>query len=151
MATSCEKTDFMFPLYADVYYPIITQGSFNEIKKSWMFDRTIVCNATFLGGLRETDIRPDMFLQLENKLIARAKTDIRITSNGEKQALTNILITNIRSSDSQPLYLETSGPRSGRSTIFEVGSFEPFLGAFGNIEYYKMMWRRTENQAVDGS
>lgn len=149
MATSCEKPDFMFPLYADIYYPTITQGSFNEIKKSWMFDRTIVCNATFLGGLRETDIRPDMFLQLENKLISRSRTDIRITSNGENQALTNILITNIRTADGKPLYLETSGPRSGRATIFEVGSFEPFLGGMGSIEYYKMMWRRTENQAVE--
>ena len=35
MMLSCETPDFMFPLYADIYYPLVTQGAFNEIKKSW--------------------------------------------------------------------------------------------------------------------
>jgi hypothetical protein len=45
-------------------------------------------------------------------------------------------------------YKETAGPRTGRGTIYEIGTFEPFIGPFGEIEYYKMLWRRTENQTV---
>lgn len=148
MLNNCETPDFMFPLYADIYYPIVTQGSYNEVKKTWVFDRTIVCNATSLGGVREEEIRPEMFLQFENKLIARSKRDVRKTSNGDLEALTNVLITNIRSISGDILYLETAGPRKGRATIYEVATVEPYIGPFGSTEYYKMLWRRTENQAV---
>lgn len=145
----CETPDFLYPLYADIYYPIITQGEYNEIKKSWAFDRTIVCNATSIGGAGTEDIKPAEFLQYENKLIARTKSDLRFSSNKANQAITNILITNIRTSDGQIVYLETSGVRSGKGTIYEIATIEPFIGPFNNIEYYKMLWRKAENQAVE--
>lgn len=145
----CEAPDFLYPLYADIYYPIITQGEYNEIKKSWAFDRTIVCNATSIGGAGTEDIKPAEFLQYENKLIARTKTDLRFSSNKSNQAITNILITNIRTADGNVVYLETSGVRSGKGTIYEIATIEPFIGPFNNVEYYKMLWRKAENQAVD--
>jgi hypothetical protein len=138
----------MYPMLADVYYPIITQGPFGEIKKEWVFDRTISCNATPVGGAGSEQIKPEMFLQYENKLIVRSKADLRITSTSSQEATTNILITNVRLSHNELLYKETAGPRSGKGTIFEVGTLEPFTGPFNNIEYYKMLWRRTESQAV---
>ena len=143
-----DTTDFMYPMLADVYYPIITQGPFGEIKKEWVFDRTISCNATPVGGAGSEQIKPEMFLQYENKLIVRSKADLRITSASSQEATTNILITNVRLSHGELLYKETAGPRSGKGTIFEVGTLEPFAGPFNNIEYYKMLWRRTESQAV---
>ena len=143
-----DTTDFMYPMLADVYYPIITQGPFGEIKKEWVFDRTISCNATPVGGAGSEQIKPEMFLQYENKLIVRSKADLRITSTSSQEATTNILITNVRLSHNELLYKETAGPRSGKGTIFEVGTLEPFTGPFNNIEYYKMLWRRTESQAV---
>lgn len=145
---NCETPDFMYPMLADLYYPMITQGVFGEIKKDWVFDRTIVCNATPVGGVGEEDIKPEVFLQYENKLIARTKTDIRISSNQTQDAITNLLITNIRSSNGQLIYKETAGPRASKGTIYEVATLEPFIGPFGNIEYYKVLLRRTENQAV---
>lgn len=146
----CEDTsDFMYPMLADVYYPMINQGTYGEIKKEWVFDRTIACNANGVGGAGQEDIKPDVFVQYENKLVARSKTDIRITSRQTKESSTNILITNIRSSFGELLYKETSGPRSGRGTVYELATLEPFIGPFGNVEYYKMVWRKTENQAVD--
>jgi hypothetical protein len=149
--TCCDDTtDFTYPMLADVYYPIVTQGDFGEIKKEWVFDRTIACNATSIGGVGKTKegIRPEMFLQYENKLIARSKADLRITSNSTQEAVTNILITNVRSSYGQLIQKETAGPRAGKGTIYEIGTLEPFVGPFNNIEYYKMLWRRTESQAV---
>jgi hypothetical protein len=135
-------------MLADVYYPIITQGPFGEIKKEWVFDRTISCNATSVGGAGSEQIKPDMFLQYEDKLVVRSRGDLRIKSNLSQEATTNILITNIRLSHGQLIYKETAGPRAGKGTIYEVGTLEPFTGPFNSIEYYKMLWRRTESQAV---
>jgi hypothetical protein len=135
-------------MLSDVYYPIITQGPFGEIKKEWVFDRTISCNATPIGGAGSEQIKPDMFLQYEDKLIVRSKADLRITSKLSQEATTNILITNIRFSTGQLIYKETAGPRANRGTIYEIGTLEPFTGPFNSIEYYKMLWRRTESQAV---
>jgi hypothetical protein len=145
----CDNTtDFVYPMLADVYYPIITQGPFGEIKKEWVFDRTISCNATPIGGAGTEQIKPDMFLQYEDKLIVRSRADLRITSKLSQEATTNILITNIRFSTGQLIYKETAGPRANRGTIYEIGTLEPFTGPFNSIEYYKMLWRRTESQAV---
>ena len=143
-----DTTDFVYPMLADVYYPIITQGPFGEIKKEWVFDRTIACNATPVGGAGSEQIKPDMFLQYEDKLVVRSKTDLRNTSRSTQEATTNILISNVRFSHGQIIYKEAAGPRAGRGTIYEVGTLEPFSGPFGNVEYYKMLWRRTESQAV---
>lgn len=143
-----DTTDFVYPMLADVYYPIITQGPFGEIKKEWVFDRTISCNATPVGGAGSEQIKPDMFLQYEDKLVVRSRGDLRIRSNSSQEATTNILISNIRLSHGQLIYKETAGPRAGKGTIYEIGTLEPFTGPFNNIEYYKMLWRRTESQAV---
>jgi hypothetical protein len=133
---------------ADVYYPIITQNNYGQPNKEWVFDRTIVCNATTLGGPGNVELKPEMFLQYEGKLVARSKLDIRTSSNDSNNAISNILITNVRSSSDMLLYKETAGPRNGKGTIYEVGTLEPFVGPFGDVEYYKMLWRRTENQTV---
>lgn len=144
----CEDTDFIFPMKADVYYPIITQGDYGQPKKDWVFDKTIACNATSVGGAGKENIKPETFLQYENKLIARTKADPRISSQKETNAITNILITNIRHANDELIYKETAGVRSGKATIFEVATVEPYVSPFNTIEYYKMLWRRAENQTV---
>ena len=144
----CETTDFIYPMKADVYYPIITQNNYGQANKEWVFDRTIVCNASTVGGAGDVELKPEVFLQYDGKLIARSKSDIRVSSNNTDNAITNILITNIRSATDLVIYKETAGPRTGRGTIYEVGTLEPFVGPFGEIEYFKMLWRRTENQTV---
>lgn len=146
--TVCESTDFMYPMKADVYYPIITQGEYGQPKKDWVFDKTIACNATSVGGAGQENIKPETFLQYENKLIARTKSDPRITSQKDTNAITNILITNIRHANDEVIYKETAGVRSGRATIFEVATVEPYVSPFNTVEYYKMLWRRAENQTV---
>jgi hypothetical protein len=144
----CEATDFIYPMKADIYYPIITQNSYGQANKEWVFDRTIICNASTIGGAGDVELKPEVFLQYDGKLIARSKSDIRTSSNNAENAISNILITNIRTSTDLVVYKETAGPRAGRGTIYEVGTLEPFVGPFGDIEYFKMLWRRTENQTV---
>jgi hypothetical protein len=133
---------------ADIYHPLIKQTQYGQATKDWIYDRTIVCNATSVGGAGTEDLKPETFLQYENKLIARVKADPRTSSTSADNAISNILITNIRLEDDTLLYKETAGPRSGRGTIYEVATVEPFTGPFQSIEYYKVVLRRTENQTV---
>lgn len=144
----CETVDFLYPMKVDIYYPIISQNDYGQANKKWVFDRTIVCNATPVGGAGKVELKPEVFLQYEESLIARTKGDIRIASNGDSNAESNILVTNIRSANDSVIYKETAGPRSGKGTIYEIGTVEPFFGPFKDIEYYKMVWRRAENQDV---
>ena len=88
-----------------------------------------------------------MVAQLNNRLNARSKDDIRISSNDKKYAITDILITNIKDKHGNLIYKETSGIRSGKGTIFEIATIQPFVGPFGDLESYTMVWRRTESQA----
>ena len=145
---ACEVTDFMFPMKADIYFPILAQGNYGQPTKKWVYDRTITCNATSVGGLGSEDVKPDSFLKYENKLIARTALDPRLSSNNANNATTNILVTNIRDAADNLIYKETAGARSGKGTIYEVATVEPFTGPFGSTEYYKMLWRRAENQTV---
>lgn len=145
---TCETTDFIYPMKADIYYPIITQNQYGQPNKEWVFDRTVVCNATTVGGAGTDELKPEVFLQYDGKLVARSKSDVRISGDGTNNAVSNILVTNIRNASDTLIYKETAGPRMGRGTIYEVGTIEPFINPFGNIEYYRMLWRRTENQAV---
>jgi hypothetical protein len=124
------------------------QSEYGQPKKTWIFDRSIVCNATPLGGASKEEIKPEVFLQNNGQLIARTKTDPRTSSQESNSAITNILVTNIRNASDVVIYRETAGPRSGRATIYEFATVEPFVGPFGDIQYYKILWRRAENQSV---
>jgi hypothetical protein len=143
----CEPNDFIHPMCADVYYSISTQGGFGEIKKQWLLDRTIACNAAPSARKNIEELDPKMISQLNNRLNARSLTDLRISYLDKPYSITDILITNIRDKHDNLIYKETSGLRSGKGTIYEIATIQPFVGAFGNVESYQMVWRRTESQA----
>jgi hypothetical protein len=145
---TCEVTDFMYPMKADIYYAKIKQNEYGQAQKDWIYDRSIICNATPIGGASKEEIKPEIFLQNNGQLIVRTKSDPRVSSQSSDNAMTNILVTNIRNASDTIIYRETSGPRSGRATIYEFATVEPFVGPFGDIQYYKILWRRAENQSV---
>lgn len=146
----CGKgTDFVYPLLADVYYPVVEQGAYGNVKKQWILDSMVPCYFSAVGSAGKEEVKPNVNITKEVSLIGRVKKDIRIAATSQQNAITNVIITNIRDASCNPVYLETSGPRSGKSTIFEVASQEPTLGPFGSVEYYKLVIRRSENQAAD--
>lgn len=146
MNMGCDTPNFMYPMKADIYYPLVTQNKHGQPQKSWVYDRTISINASFIGRQGSEDVKPEMILKNENKLIARVKNDPRVSSQESNNGITNILISNIRDDNDNLIYKETSGPRSGRGTIYEIATLDPFFGPFRNIEYYKILLRRSENQ-----
>ena len=145
----CETPDFAFPMQADVYHPIVDQGAYGNVKKTWILDRTIACSFAPAGTAFKEEVTPNINITQEKLLLGRCKTEIRLSSKEAKNSITNVIITNIRDKNCNEIYLETSGPRSGKSTIFEIAAQDPFAGPFGNVEYYKLVIRRSENQAVD--
>jgi hypothetical protein len=146
----CGKgTDFIYPLLADVYYPIVEQGAYGDVKKQWVLDKSIPCSFSASGSAGKEEIVPNVNITQDTVLVGRAKSDIRVSSKDANNSLTNVVITNIRDASCNPIYVETSGVRAGKSTIFEVATQDPTVGAFGSIEYYKLVIRRSENQAAD--
>ena len=145
----CETPDFMFPMMADVYYPITETTAYGNVTKNWVLDKTIVCSFNEAGISYKEDIKPDPNIKTEMLLLGRTKRDLRISSTDTNNAATNVVITNIRDRFGNPIYLETSGPRNGKSTLFEIATEAPFVNPFGTVEYYKVVLRRSENQGAD--
>lgn len=145
----CEDTDFVFPMQADIYYPIVEQGTYGNVKKNWIIDRTIACYFSPAGTASKEEVVPNVNITQDKLLIGRSKTDLRISSLDAANSVTNVIITNIKDKNCNPIYIETSGARAGKSTIFEIATQDPITGPFGNVEYYKLIIRRSENQAVD--
>ena len=144
----CDEPTFLFPMKADIYYPIITQNNYGQPSKEWVYDRTIICNAEAYARKGAEELDPQAFMKLQNLLIARTSHDPRSSSQEKENSPTTIMTTTIRDKMAKIIYKETAGPRSGRGTIYEVATVEPFVGPFGGTEYFKMVWRRAENQAV---
>jgi len=145
----CEEPDFAFPMLADIYHPIVSQGVYGDVQKSWIIDRTVACSFSPAGGAFKEELTPNVNITEEKLLVGRVKTDIRMSSLEAKNSITNVIVTNIRDKNCNEIYTETSGPRAGKSTIFEIATQDPFVGPFGSTEYYKLIIRRSENQAVD--
>ncbi|CAB4242178.1 hypothetical protein UFOVP222_37 [uncultured Caudovirales phage] len=149
MAT-CETTDFMYPLLADIYYPIVEQNPYGAVKRTWVLDRTVAIAANPAGRKYQQDVQTNNAkLDLDNSILARVRTDITESTNEELYSLNNILITNIRDKAGNLVYNESSGPRSGKASLWEISTFNPIVGAFGSVEYFKLVLLHSDNQAVD--
>ena len=145
----CETTDFVYPLLADIYYPVVEQGAYGNVKKQWILDRSVACSFSSSGTSGKEEVTPNVNITKDTVLIGRVRSDVRVGENNSRNAITNVLVTNIRTAQEEPIYIETSGPRNGRATIFEIATLEPTVGPFGNVEYHKVILRRSENQASD--
>jgi hypothetical protein len=107
------------------------------------------CSFTSGGSAFKEEVKPNVNITQHSILVGRTKSDLRISSMDSKNALTNILITDIKDQEGNLIYMETSGPRSGRGTLFEIATYEPFTGPFGTVESFNILIRRSENQTGD--
>jgi len=146
----CEKPDLFYPNLADIYYPIVEQGAYGNTKKTWVLDRTISIAVNPAGRKFKQDVQTNNAkLDMENAILARTRNDLTQATTDNLYSMTNIIITNIRDRDGNLIYNESSGPRIGLATLFELPTFNPIVGAFGKTEYYKLVLARSENQAID--
>lgn len=145
----CESPDYMFPMQCSVYYPIVEQSDFGAIKKHWILDKILACTFSSGGTAFKEEVKPNISITQHSIILGRTRSDLRISSRDTKNPLTNILITDIKDSNGNLVYMETSGERSGKGTLFEIATYEPFVGPFGSIDFYRLVIRRSENQAGD--
>lgn len=143
----CSTTNFKFPMLADIYYPVVEQSAYGNITKTWTLDKTVAGSFTPAGSDIKEELVINVDLTQDSLLICRVRSDIRISSSEGSNSLTNILITNIRDSKGNVIYYETSGPRADQPTLFEVATQQPFVNAFGRTEHYRVVLKRSENQA----
>lgn len=146
MILNCESPSVIYPMYADIYYPSIDYSPYGNTVRTWSIDRTIIGNFTPMGAKAKEELVPNVNITQDTIILARVPKDVRIGLEGSQNAITNVLITDIRDRFESEIYLETAGPRSGQSTLFEVATQEPFINPFGVVEYYKLVLRRSENQ-----
>lgn len=146
--TNCEKPDFIFPLYADIYYPSISQSLYGQIEKTWAFDRTVVINAEPYGASGKQKVEPSLITEYKDVLSGRSKTDLRITANGDREDVSNVLVTNIRDIEENLVFYETSGAREGEGTVYELATIDPLIGPFKKIEHFQIVLRKTERQEI---
>ena len=143
----CSTTSFKFPMLADVYYPIVEQGAYGNVTRTWILDKSVAGSFIPAGSEIKEELVVNVDLKQDSLLICRVRADIRISSLEDPSNLTNILVTNIRNDNGDVIYSETSGPRAGNSTLYEVATQQPFVNPFGRIEHYRLVLRRSENQA----
>lgn len=145
----CETTDFIYPMTMDVYYPLVEQGVYGNVQKHWVKDRTLACSLSAAGTAGKEEIKPNVNITQETIIFGRARSDVRVSAQESNNSITNIVVSNISDRFGNPVYVETAGPRNGKSSIFEIVSNEPVVGPFGSVEYYRITLKRSENQAVD--
>jgi len=145
---SCETTSFLFPMQADVYYANIEESPYGGESKVWVLDRTIAGNFVAAGAETKEELVVNIDLTQESLMLGRVKSDIRLSQRQVSNALTNVLVTNIKDVNGNVIYSESAGPRDDQATIYEVATQQPVMGAFGKIDHYRLVLRRTENQGV---
>ena len=142
--------DNLFSMKMDIYYSTESQDRFGKEVKSWTLDRTVVGYAEVLGAVEKDGLKNNLFFEYEGKLIGRSKQDPRISLEGINYPITSMLITNIVDARTGvEFYTESSGNRSGESTVYEIMAVEPYVNPWNEIEYYKILFNRSDRQIID--
>lgn len=137
-----------YPLIADIYYGTQTQNDFGEVDKAWEFSRTVPIDLNTSTNYKDQQVQPDQFFWIQDMLNGMVKEDVRISDNHAPYSLTNILITNVRNRQDQVVYTESAGSRVGLPTIYEVSGLLPHNDPWGNVDYFKIVLKRSELQEL---
>jgi hypothetical protein len=127
----------------DIYYSTESQDDFGIENKSWRLDQTLLGYAENLGAVEKDSLKNNMFFEYENKLIGRTIKDPRVSLEGIYYPITNILITNIQDVKNRTIFYVES---DGRPTVYELTAVEPYVNPWNEIEYYKILFNRSDRQ-----
>jgi hypothetical protein len=129
----------------DIYYAKKHQNKYGEQEKDWRLDQTLRGFAEIV----QSEDKSKMFFEYKGKLLARTQVDPRISIEGFKHPITDILITDIRDVKTcEQFYTEAFGERGGKSTLYEISAIEPHVDPFNKIEYWKLMLNRMDAQVL---
>ena len=137
-----------YPLTADVYYATQSQNDYGEIEKSWAYDQQIPMHLAMSTNYKDQQLQAEQFFFIMDVLNGKSPVDPRISSEGYLNAMTDVLLTNVRDVSNNYIYIETDGVREGKSTLFEVAGVLPHNGPFGKVDYYKIVIKRSDAQEL---
>jgi len=129
----------------DVYYSTESQDSFGIENKTWIFDQTLIGYAENLGAVERDSLKNNTFFEYENKLIGRTKKDPRVSFEGIYYPITSVMITNIQDAKNSTVFYSES---NGDPTIYELIAVEPYVNPWNEIEYYKILFNRSDRQEI---
>lgn len=147
-------SSMFFQMKCDVYYAQESQNNYGKIEKHWEFGQSIDCSLYTPDdetNYKNFDFDDKKFFRLEGVIVGRSKTDPRKSSDGKYYPLSHMLITNIRSAgcENELFFIETDEDFVVSPTVFDVSSCQPYIGAFANIEYYKLALERSDTQELN--
>ena len=124
------------------------QNEYGEAIKVWYMDRTQKkAYWNVMGSVNLQDLSADREFEYKKRLNGRfmGDTDPRVDSMGEYHPFTDMLITNVKdTATGKQLHLN----EDGSPVIFEVMSVDPFINPWNEIEYYKLLLERADNQEL---
>jgi hypothetical protein len=133
----------------DIYYSTEDQDKFGKEVKSWCLDRTVRGYAEILGAVDKDGLKAGQFFEYLDKLIGRTKEDPRVSLEGLNYPITSILITNIKDAKSgQLFYKESTDSSHEKPTVYELMAVEPYVNPWNQIEYYKILFNRSDRQEL---
>lgn len=135
----------IFSMNLDVYYSTESQDSFGIENKTWIFDQTLIGYAENLGAVERDSLKNNTFFEYENKLIGRTKKDPRVSFEGIYYPITSVMITNIQDAKNSTVFYSES---NGDPTIYELIAVEPYVNPWNEIEYYKILFNRSDRQEI---
>jgi len=133
----------IFSMNLDIYYSTESQDDFGIENKTWRLDQTLLGYAENLGAVEKDSLKNNMFFEYENKLIGRTQKDPRISLEGVSYPITSMLITNIQDARNGTVFYTES---NGEPTIYEITAVEPYVNPWNEIEYYKILFNRSDRQ-----
>jgi len=135
----------LFSMNLDIYYSTESQDDFGMENKTWRLDQTLLGYAENLGAVEKDSLKNNMFFEYENKLIGRTIKDPRVSLEGIYYPITSILITNIQDVNNRTIFYVES---DGEPTVYEVTAVEPYVNPWNEIEYYKILFNRSDRQEI---
>lgn len=143
------NSDFLMSMDIDVYYADSEQDDYGSEVNTWTLDQTLRGYAEVLGAVDQEALKTGTFFEYRDRLIGRTKKDPRISSSGISYPVTSILLTNIRDHKTQlSFYNEAYGEREGLPTLYEAFAIEPYVNPWNQIEYWKILFNRSDLQAL---
>ena len=100
------------------------------------------------SNYKDQQIQADQMFWVQDIISGRTGIDPRKSSSGKLYSMTDVLITDIMDEKDSLIYLETAGPRSGLSSIFELAGVLPHVGPFGSADYFKVVIKRSDDQGT---
>lgn len=123
-----------------VYYSTQSQDEYGRVARKWTFDRTERC-ITKQSNVQMYEVAQQN--TWNDTLIGQSEEDLRIDSDGNIHAASEVLITFVT-----PKRIDTVGPRAGLATTYELRASSPIDGMFGEVLHFDIVLVRSIDQNV---